>query len=97
MTVIQTQEQANAYWADKDYKKWVVTFTAGTKRKPRHYSVNVGSTSATLARSTGFAAADLMGHRWCRTSMAKVRLATAYDLGCVASSSERIGGSACIK
>ena len=93
----QTQAEANVYWADKDYKKWVVTFTAGTKRKPRSYSVNVGASSATLARSTGLAAADLMGHRWCRTALAKVRLATAFDLGCVATSSENIGSAAWTK
>lgn len=34
MAVIQTQEQANAYWADKGYKKWVVTFKAGSRSKP---------------------------------------------------------------
>ena len=27
---LQTQEQANAYWSDKEYKKWVVAFKAGT-------------------------------------------------------------------
>ena len=93
----QTQSEANAYWADKDYKKWVVSFTAGTKRKPRSYSVNVGASSANLARSTGLAAADLLGHRWCRTALVKVRLATAYDLGCVATSSEKKGSAAWTK
>ena len=82
MTVIQTQEQANAYWADKDYKKWVVTFKAGSRRKPRRYDVNVGAESANAARRVGIAAADLLGQRWCRAAMATVRLATAQDLGC---------------
>lgn len=80
---LQTQEQANAYWADKDYKKYVVTFRAGTKRKPKFYEVRVGAASANAARRTGIDAAQLLGHAWCRSAAASVRLATAQDLGCV--------------
>ena len=81
---LQTQEQANAYWADKDYKKWVVEFKADSRRKPKRWQVNVGATSTNGARRAGLAAADLMGHTWCRSAMSTVRLATAQDLGCVA-------------
>ena len=84
MTVIQTQELANAYWADKDYKKYVVAFKAGTLRKPKRLEVNVGAASTNGARRAGLAAADLLGHTWCRSAMSTVRLATAQDLGCVA-------------
>ena len=81
---LQTQEQANAYWADKDYKKYVVAFKAGTLRKPKRLEVNVGDASTNGARRAGLAAADLLGHTWCRRAMSTVRLATAQDLGCVA-------------
>lgn len=78
----QTQEQANAYWADKPYKKYVVAFRAGTKRKPKFCEVNVGAASANAARRVGIDAAQLLGHAWCRSAAATVRLATAQDLGC---------------
>ena len=82
--MLQTQEQANAYWSDKEYKKWVVAFKAGTLRKPKRWQVNVGAANTNGARRAGLAAADLMGHSWCRSAMSTVRLATAQDLGCVA-------------
>ena len=81
---LQTQEQANAYWSEKDYKKYVVAFKAGTLRKPKRLEVNVGAASTNGARRAGLAAADLLGHAWCRSAMSTVRLATAQDLGCVA-------------
>lgn len=84
MTTIQTQAEANAFWADKDYKKFVVEFKAGTLRKPKRWQVNVGATNTNGARRAGLAAADLLGHAWCRSAMSTVRLATAQDLGCVA-------------
>jgi len=89
MTVIQTQQQANTYWADKPYKKYVVTFRAGTKRKPKFCEVNVGAASANAARRTGIDAAVLMGHAWVRSAAATVRLATAQDLGAVYTGGER--------
>lgn len=89
---LQTQEQANEYWADKDYKKWVVAFKAGTLRKPKRWQVNVGAANTNGARRAGLAAADLMGHTWCRSAMSTVRLATAQDLGCVATGAK--GGAA---
>ena len=84
MTTIQTQAEANAFWADKDHKKFVVEFKAGTLRKPKRWQVNVGAANTNGARRAGLAAADLMGHTWCRSAMSTVRLATAQDLGCVA-------------
>nr|WP_296019078.1 hypothetical protein [uncultured Acidovorax sp.] len=89
---LQTQEQANAYWVDKDYKKWVVEFKAGSRRKPKRWQVNVGAANTNGARRAGLAAADLMGHSWCRSAMSTVRLATAQDLGCVATVAK--GGAA---
>lgn len=81
---LQTQEQANAYWADKDYKKWVVTFTAGSRRTRRERSVHVGAVTSNGARRAGVAAMDVMGEKWARSAVSTVRLATAQDLGCVA-------------
>ena len=83
MTVIQTQEQANAYWADKDYKKWVVTFTAGSRRKRRTGNSIVGAATSAGARRAGIADMEERGHTWVRSAAATVRLATAQDLGCV--------------
>lgn len=86
------QTTANAYWADKDYKKWVVEFTRGPVRKRERRPVNVGARDATAARRAGIAAMVLMGHTWARSAASTVRLATAYDLGCVAV--ETKGGAA---
>ena len=84
MKTIQTQAEANAFWADKDYKKYVVEFKAGTLRKPKRWQVNVGAANANGARRAGLAAADLLKYIWCRSAMSTVRLATAQDLGCLA-------------
>ncbi|MBD9395759.1 hypothetical protein [Acidovorax sp. ACV01] len=83
--MIQTQAQANAYWADKEVKKWVVEFTAG----PHHWRRT--ARSLVSARSTARAQAAgiqhqivVMNNTWVRRASATtVRLATAQDLGCV--------------
>lgn len=81
---LQTQEQANAYWADKEYKKWVVTFTAGSRRNRRHREVNVGAATGSGARRAALAAMETMGQTWARSAASTVRLARAQDLGCTA-------------
>ncbi|MCO5109978.1 MAG: hypothetical protein M9929_03925 [Burkholderiaceae bacterium] len=81
--VRQTQEQANAFWADKEYKKWVVTFTAGARGRRRTGESIVGAASSAGARRAGIADMELRGHDWARCAAATVRLATAQDLGCV--------------
>lgn len=79
----QTQEEANAYWAGRDYKKFVISFSTGYGRYAKRLDVNVGASTANVARQVGLNAAALMGHRWCKQATATVRLATAQDLGCV--------------
>ena len=81
---LQTQEQANAYWSDKEYKKWVVVFTAGSRRRRLSGNAIVGAATSAGARRAGIAAMAGRGHTWVRSAAATVRLATAQDLGCVA-------------
>ena len=88
MTTLQTQEQANAYWSDKEHKKWVVTFTAGSRRKRLSGNSFVGATTSAKARRAGIADMEERGHTWVRSAAATVRLATAQDLGCVAVASD---------
>ncbi len=76
---IMTQEEANLYWADKEFKKYVVTLAQGPLRAPVEETLYVGSTgrdaAIRIAKSRAFKV----------TSPARVscRLATAQDLGCV--------------
>jgi hypothetical protein len=83
MGTIQTQAQANAFWEDKDYKKWVVDFTAGPRRNRKTAQVLVGASTSTAARRVGISACELMGKAWVRSAASSVRLATAQDLCCV--------------
>lgn len=79
----QSQAQADAFWADKEYKKWVVTFTAGARGRRRTGESIVGAATSAGARRAGIADMELRGHDWARCAAATVRLATAQDLGCV--------------
>lgn len=83
--MIQTQEQANAYWADKEVKKWVVEFTAGPHHWRRTAKSFVSARSTTRAHAAGIRhQVVVMKNTWVRrASAATVRLATAQDLGCV--------------
>lgn len=89
----QSQAEANAYWADKDYKKWVVGFTAGSRRNRRTAQALVGASTASGARRAGIACMQEQGQTWVRSAAATVRLATAQDLGCMYTGSEK-GGAA---
>ena len=80
--MIQTQSQANAYWADKEIKKWVVDFSAGPLRKRRTAQSLVSARSSARARSAGIEHQEQLGNAWVRSAAASVRLATAQDLGC---------------
>ena len=82
--VRQSQTEANVFWADKDYKKWVVDFTTGGRRNRRTAQALVGAATSAGARRAGVAAMEEQGKTWVRSAMASVRLATAQDLGCVA-------------
>lgn len=78
----QTQAEANTYWSDKDYKKWVVEFVRGPSYRRQQSVVYVGSCSREGARKAGIKAMQLLGRRWAAGAAISVRLATAYDLGC---------------
>lgn len=80
---LQTQAEANAYWADKPYKKWVVAFAAGPSYRRRSTQALVGAATTAAARRAGIEACVLTGEDWVRSAAATVRLATAQDLGCV--------------
>jgi hypothetical protein len=81
--VLQSQTEANAYWADKDHKKWVVDFTTGGRRNRRTAQALVGASTAAGARRAGIACMEEQGKPWVRCAAATVRLATAQDLGAV--------------
>lgn len=82
--MIQTQAQANAYWADKEVKKWVVDFSVGPLRKRRNAQSLVAARSTARARAAGIRhQTEVLGNHWVRSAAASVRLATAQDLGCV--------------
>lgn len=79
----QTQAEANAYWAPHEHKKWVLTFTTGTRRQRTTRDFYVSSRTFDGAKRAGLAAADMLCHKWARRANCNVRLATAYDLGCI--------------
>lgn len=81
---LQTQSQANAYWADKPEKKWVVAFTAGPRGKRRAGQAFVAAATSAGARRAAVADMQERGHAWAGSAAATVRLATVQDLGCVA-------------
>lgn len=84
MTKIQTQAEANAYWANVEFKKWVVTFNAGSRRNRRTAESHVTSRTATGARKAAIKHQQIeLGNNWVASAASTVRLATAQDLGCV--------------
>jgi hypothetical protein len=74
------QEEANLYWADRHFKKFVVVLERGPKRKPerevKYVAARNGSTAIATARANAFHVKS--------PSRVSCRLATAFDLGCVA-------------
>ena len=91
---IQTQQEANAFWADKEVKKWVVQFTHGRRGRREARDVCVSARTATGARKAGIEAMKVMGHSWAASAASTVRLATAQDLGCVHVAANPEGGAA---
>lgn len=75
-----TQEDANAYWAQRERKKYVVTLERGPTRNPEREVKYVGARSG----STAVATARVNAFHVKNPSRVFCRLATAYDLGCVA-------------
>lgn len=75
------QREANAYWADRPYKKWVVLFSRGPASRREHREVFVGAASTERAVAVaGSVIAAMNGWRGC---IAHARLASYIDLGCV--------------
>lgn len=84
MTRLQTQAEANAYWENVEFKKWVVTFTAGSSRSRRTTESLVTSRTSTGARKAAIRHQQIeRGNDWVASAASTVRLATAQDLGCV--------------
>ena len=90
MTTLQNQEQANAYWADKEVKKWAVKFTKGPRGKKLVREVTVSAPTAAGARRAALLQLEVLGHEWARCAASTVRLATAQYLGCVAVGSDHV-------
>jgi len=78
-TPLQTQEEANAYWADKERKKFVVLLQSGSSRTRRSESFIVVARSLDGAARTAKEMTTLSVGR----VRIFIRLATAQDLGCV--------------
>lgn len=69
---------ADAYWASREWKKWVVDLESGPRRKPRR------ETRYICARTHERAVACAKGETFMtRPRVVWVRLATPRDLGCV--------------
>jgi hypothetical protein len=83
MARIQTQEEANAFWACHEVKKWVVVFFRGPQRRLQRREEYVAARHHIGAIRAARISADLNGHGWCKEALAQCRLATASDLGCV--------------
>lgn len=83
MARIQTQEEANTFWAAHEVKKWVVVFFRGPQRRQQRREEYVAAKDRSGAIQAGRKSADLNGHSWCKAALAQCRLATASDLGCV--------------
>lgn len=77
----EEQAEANAYWSDREYKKWVVNFNRGSGRRAESTTVYVGAINKDRAVRAGREAAVLMGRTWARRASAQARLATYRDLG----------------
>lgn len=78
---VAEQTEANAYWADRLYKKWVVVMERGHGRSARCLEILVGATSA--ERAVAVARAVAVDTQVGRMGRATARLATYRDLGCV--------------
>ena len=77
------QAEANAYWAGREYKKWVVVFSRGPAKKREHAQLLIGAHDKTRAIKAAHEAAALMGRTWTKKSSVTTtaRLATYIDLG----------------
>lgn len=90
---LMSQSEANAYWATREYKKWVVTLTGPkrtlsvlgrdgqwvTRREPKVATMYVSARDS--VRAIACALLNCFEHeRWIHQT---ARLATAQDLGCV--------------
>lgn len=76
------QQEANAYWSEREYKKWVVLFSRGPAYRRECREFYVAARDRESAIITGRAAAVLLNQPWARRAQASARLATHVDLGC---------------
>jgi hypothetical protein len=74
-----TQDEAVAYWADKPFKKYVVTLERGPRSKPERETKYIGSRNGGSAAIACAKANAMVVKNPTRVSC---RLATAFDLGC---------------
>lgn len=74
-----TQAEADAYWAPREFKKWVVTLERGPVKRPEREVKYVGA--RTRSNAIGCARRNALTVK--NPSRVSCRLATAQDLGCV--------------
>lgn len=73
------QDEANAFWAPREFKKYVVTLERGPKRKPLREVKYVGAKKSAQAIDCAKRNAYVVKN----PSRVFCRLATSHDLGCV--------------
>lgn len=78
--LLPEDQEAEAYWADKEFKKFAVTVTAGPAKRPTFRDVIYVQTK-TADRAIECAKGRLS--RAIRGARFSVKLATARELGCV--------------
>lgn len=79
----EEQEEANAYWADVEHKKWVVLFSRGQGKKKEYKDCFVGGRTSEAAIQNARECVKMLCHPWAHRPKISVsaRLATYKDLG----------------
>lgn len=74
-----SEQEACAYWASREFKKWVVTLERGNRIRPEREVMYVRARTSRGA----IACARRNASKVKTPSRTACRLATAFDLGCV--------------
>lgn len=87
----QDREDAEAYWRDKDWKKWAVDVVAGPARRLT-FATTVYVGACTRERALACAKAN-MADKPPRGAQFSARLAGPRELGCVPRAASQEGGA----
>jgi len=78
--LLPEDQEAEAYWANREFKKFAITVTAGPAKRPTHHEVIFVQTRTperAIECAQGRLGSVIRGARF------SVKLATARELGCV--------------